>query len=266
MGIEPTPSAWKAEVLPLNYTRPVSRRAPEPSSTDPIHRLFTTDFSCSFRFPRGGGGRIRTFEGVSRQIYSLLPLTAWVPHREKRAAYSDFRSRECQFDLARSLLRLAPQLPQDREQRLPLSLYRGSRAGFPLNPVHQPDRKLPPLAGAQVGRQLDRAIAHPGQPQDLVANRQPEAANLPVTPFAQDHAKTSVESRVRPDASTGWGPGHRLDAIEPGRPVVQSHPRTQALQRCVGRPALYGNEVFPLHLAGGVHEPMGELAIRREKQ
>lgn len=32
MGIEPTLSAWKAEVLPLNYTR-------------------------------GGGGRIRTFEG-----------------------------------------------------------------------------------------------------------------------------------------------------------------------------------------------------------
>jgi hypothetical protein len=30
----------------------------------------------------GGGGRIRTFEGVSRQIYSLLPLTAWVPLRE----------------------------------------------------------------------------------------------------------------------------------------------------------------------------------------
>src|SRR5579864_87320 len=30
----------------------------------------------------GGGGRIRTFEGVSRQIYSLLPLAAWVPLRE----------------------------------------------------------------------------------------------------------------------------------------------------------------------------------------
>src|SRR6478672_12392855 len=27
-----------------------------------------------------GGGRIRTFEGVSRQIYSLLPLATWVPH------------------------------------------------------------------------------------------------------------------------------------------------------------------------------------------
>jgi hypothetical protein len=30
--------------------------------------------------PHNGGGRIRTFEGVSRQIYSLLPLAAWVPH------------------------------------------------------------------------------------------------------------------------------------------------------------------------------------------
>ncbi len=38
MGIEPTLSAWKAEVLPLNYTR------------------------LSF-FLTGGGGRIRTFEG-----------------------------------------------------------------------------------------------------------------------------------------------------------------------------------------------------------
>src|SRR5437868_6080366 len=29
----------------------------------------------------GGGGRIRTFEGVSRQIYSLLPLAARAPLR-----------------------------------------------------------------------------------------------------------------------------------------------------------------------------------------
>ena len=28
MGIEPTPSAWKAEVLPLNYTRSASRPVP----------------------------------------------------------------------------------------------------------------------------------------------------------------------------------------------------------------------------------------------
>ncbi len=52
MGIEPTLSAWKAEVLPLNYTRE------------------------SEELEYGGGGRIRTYEGISRQIYSLLPLAA----------------------------------------------------------------------------------------------------------------------------------------------------------------------------------------------
>ena len=35
-------------------------------------------------FSPNGGGRIRTFEGVSRQIYSLLPLATWVPHRIRR--------------------------------------------------------------------------------------------------------------------------------------------------------------------------------------
>jgi hypothetical protein len=29
MGIEPTPSAWKAEVLPLNYTRPDAAARPK---------------------------------------------------------------------------------------------------------------------------------------------------------------------------------------------------------------------------------------------
>src|SRR5579862_7087581 len=29
--------------------------------------------------PGGGGGRIRTYEGISQQIYSLPPLAAWVP-------------------------------------------------------------------------------------------------------------------------------------------------------------------------------------------
>ena len=43
-----------------------------------------------------GGGRIRTFEGVSRQIYSLLPLAAWVPHRAQcrlaQMAHVDLRA------------------------------------------------------------------------------------------------------------------------------------------------------------------------------
>lgn len=48
-GIEPASSAWKAEVLPLNYSR-------EP-----------------YPYP-GGGSWIRTSVGVSQQIYSLPPL------------------------------------------------------------------------------------------------------------------------------------------------------------------------------------------------
>jgi hypothetical protein len=54
MGIEPTQSAWKAEVLPLNYTR-----------------LFLL-----FIWWRGKDSNLRR---QSRQIYSLIPLTAREP-------------------------------------------------------------------------------------------------------------------------------------------------------------------------------------------
>ena len=53
MGIEPTSSAWKAEVLPLNYTRETIRRnSPTDSESNPTGPART-----------GGGGRIRTYEG-----------------------------------------------------------------------------------------------------------------------------------------------------------------------------------------------------------
>ena len=58
-GIEPAPSAWKAEVLPLNYSR-----------------AGTLDMVL----PAGGGRWIRTTEGVSQQIYSLPPLATWVSY------------------------------------------------------------------------------------------------------------------------------------------------------------------------------------------
>jgi hypothetical protein len=76
VGIEPTSSAWKAEVLPLNYTRLVMTW----NNPNPL-RSKSARLSSPYPF-RGGGGRIRTYEGVSRQIYSLLPLAAWVPLRE----------------------------------------------------------------------------------------------------------------------------------------------------------------------------------------
>lgn len=43
--------------------------------------LITDSFESSGTFESdGGGGRIRTFEGLRRQIYSLIPLATWVPH------------------------------------------------------------------------------------------------------------------------------------------------------------------------------------------
>src|SRR3954466_14843709 len=53
----------------------------------------------------GGGGRIRTFEGVSRQIYSLLPLAAWVPLPEKTSRVFSLRPPGVSTALARLLLR-----------------------------------------------------------------------------------------------------------------------------------------------------------------
>ena len=218
MGIEPTPSAWKAEVLPLNYTRPVQPpRALDPLPSTPLSMLRRLPGSL---LPHGGGGRIRTFEGVSRQIYSLLPLTAWVPHREKRAAYSDFHCRECQCELARVLLwrggylggRKSPIARGSSEGSAPPTLYRGGWAGFPLDSIHQTHFQLPPLPRAEVGRQLDRAVTQPGKPQDLVADCQPHPPDLPIAPLAQNYAESRVESGVRPHAGARRGPGHGLPA------------------------------------------------------
>ena len=72
MGIEPTSSAWKAEVLPLNYTRIPSRRVYAGNVGRQESR------ATGFPSKTGGGGRIRTYEGMSQQIYSLPPLATWV--------------------------------------------------------------------------------------------------------------------------------------------------------------------------------------------
>ena len=74
MGIEPTSSAWKAEVLPLNYTRQ--------ASTPAINK--TSLITC---FPtiwwRGEDLNLRR---LSRQIYSLIPLTTREPLQKCKPA------------------------------------------------------------------------------------------------------------------------------------------------------------------------------------
>ena len=88
MGIEPTPSAWKAEVLPLNYTR-----------LDRICLAFGKISQCApncllfiLIWWRGKDSNLRR---LCQQIYSLPPLTAREP-LQNRVAYSGGESRSCQ--------------------------------------------------------------------------------------------------------------------------------------------------------------------------
>ena len=72
-GIEPARSAWKAEVLPLNYTRNATR----PSILD---LLLTSlgEYSDNNSRANGGGGKDSNLRS-SQRIYSPSPLTAQTP-------------------------------------------------------------------------------------------------------------------------------------------------------------------------------------------
>ena len=70
MGIEPTPSAWKAEVLPLNYTR--------------LNHTELSTTSIQEEWWREKDSNLRR---QSQQIYSLSPLTAREPLQLERRAF-----------------------------------------------------------------------------------------------------------------------------------------------------------------------------------
>jgi hypothetical protein len=90
-GIEPSSSAWKAVALPLSYTRELERSfsvrgPPSPSGFggQPSHSP-----ACQPKrrtgAKAGGGGRTRTYEGVSQRIYSPPPLPlGTLPRRRAR--------------------------------------------------------------------------------------------------------------------------------------------------------------------------------------
>ena len=70
-GIEPASSAWKAEVLPLNYTRGVTFTSGPAPNTEGSHSPLP-----ALSLVEGGG-----FEPpkLARQIYSLIPLATREP-------------------------------------------------------------------------------------------------------------------------------------------------------------------------------------------
>ena len=69
--------AWKAKVLPLNYSREtwLLQTAPEDAF---LPKTFAEGLALGLS---GGGGWIRTTVGVSQQIYSLPPLATRAPLR-----------------------------------------------------------------------------------------------------------------------------------------------------------------------------------------
>ena len=66
----PRHQAWKASALP---TELLPHNFELRTADNRIHKKIQPS--------NNGGGRIRTFVGVSRQIYSLLPLATRAPHR-----------------------------------------------------------------------------------------------------------------------------------------------------------------------------------------
>ena len=95
MGIEPTLPAWKAGTLPLSYTRGGSPANPaDRAGEGRLGRSSSGVGSVTGRRPRAWGrlrGSVRVgrrwvvqdsnLRRLSRQIYSLVPLTTWVTTR-----------------------------------------------------------------------------------------------------------------------------------------------------------------------------------------
>ena len=95
MGIEPTCPAWKAGALPLSYTRPTLDLNCRACQQDQIASKSCSTLASIRNHYNGGGGRIRTYVDVRRQIYSLLPLTTRPPLRlkipERRSGTAQYR-------------------------------------------------------------------------------------------------------------------------------------------------------------------------------
>ena len=88
MGIEPTPSAWKAEVLPLNYTRLYP-----PVVQPPLLDIYAVTLGYGYNmYKKWWRGVDSNHRRLSRQIYSLIPLATREPlPKSKRRSLSEIR-------------------------------------------------------------------------------------------------------------------------------------------------------------------------------
>jgi hypothetical protein len=155
MGIEPTPSAWKAEVLPLNYTRehrepqPAGQTGPghhRPSHPEPGHRVVarpqpsgpdgTAQRTLESCWWRGEDSNLRR---LSRQIYSLIPLTAREPLRnERRSIRGPAPGRQPTIGARRRTRRAAPRRTSPRPAIVPATSEPGASGCSPIGGARKP--------------------------------------------------------------------------------------------------------------------------------
>ena len=76
MGIEPTLSAWKAEVLPLNYTRILERVGFEPTKAEPAD-LQSAPFNRSGISPEKQNRKATFFHDKYNKV---KPNSSILPH------------------------------------------------------------------------------------------------------------------------------------------------------------------------------------------
>ena len=158
MGIEPTSSAWKAEVLPLNY----ARKASQPSPGNPEFLPPKTRPRLDACWWRGEDSNLRR---LSQQIYSLPRLTASVPLR------SDSTQSPCHVrraDREKSVRRPRRPLPffeersqDDRKKIGPGSRKdNGTRDAYASSCPSDPDRvlHLKTRRSRFAGRELTRGL------------------------------------------------------------------------------------------------------------
>src|SRR5215472_7342243 len=152
MGIEPTSSAWKAEVLPLNYTRADGAPLPAAPLSGPPSAL---------GWWRGKDSNLRRRKPADLQSAPVgrlgtppqnEPRILILPRRRVNASWPAF----C--------------LPEGRAD--PGSPGSGEPDGRP-QPLEARAVRQARVARAQVPRKLDRTVANAQQPADLEADRFP---------------------------------------------------------------------------------------------
>src|SRR5690606_8407616 len=134
-------------------------------------------------------------------------------------------------------------------------------AELPAQSLDAVGRELLGLPTQQRLRQLDAAVPDPLQAADLAALRFPQAADLAVAAFLEQH----------PEPVMRVGAADALDRVELRRAVLQRDAAHQPVDDPVGHRVLalgraHAAHVLALDLVRGMHHRVGQLAVGGEQQ